>query len=126
MFGHGNATGPSDHGHGMLAQMGAALDLAPQLPMSQTMRELKELQVARQALVKDRTRLLNRIKTQKLSLVVKQGKARLALIARQPRDIDAEICRRIAAESPTAFSAGTPNKLKYEYQKESRFLHAWL
>jgi transposase len=38
----------------MLAQMGAALDLAPQEPISETMRELKELQVARQALVKDR------------------------------------------------------------------------
>ena len=82
--------------------MGAALDLAPQVPMSETMRELKELQVARQALVRDKTRLLNRIKTQKVTLVVRQGKARLALIARQLRDIDAEICRRIAAESPTA------------------------
>ena len=86
----------------MLAQMGAALDLAPQEPISETMRELKELQVARQALVKDRARLLNRIKTQKVNLVVRQGKARLALIERQLRDIDADICRRIAAEKPTA------------------------
>jgi transposase len=65
----------------MLAQMGAALELVPQVPTSETMRELKELQVARQALVKDRTRLSNRIKTQKVGLVVKRGRARLALPA---------------------------------------------
>ena len=59
----------------MLAQMGAALNLAPQVPISETMRELKELQVARQALITDQTRLLNRIKTQKVALVVRQGKA---------------------------------------------------
>lgn len=86
----------------MLAQMGAALDLAPQAPMSETLRELKELQVARQALIRDQTRLLNRIKTQKLALVVKQGRARLVLIKRQLRDIDAEIRTRIAAEKPQA------------------------
>ena len=86
----------------MLAQMGAALNLVPQAPMSETLRELKELQIARQALIRDRTRLLNRIKTRKLALVVKQGKARLALIGRQLREIDADIQRRIAAEKPMA------------------------
>jgi transposase len=53
-------------------------------------------------LIKDRTRLLNRIKTQNIGLVVQQGRARLALIERQLRNIDADICRRIAAEKPTA------------------------
>ena len=86
----------------MLAQMGAALDLAPQAPMSESLLELKELQVARQALVKDKTRLENRIKTQSVAFVVKQGKARLALIKRQLRDIDAEIQTRIGAETPRA------------------------
>lgn len=86
----------------MLAQMGAALELVPQQPISETMRELKELQVARQALVKDRTRLLNRIKTQTATLVVKQGKARLALIERHLHDIDAEIRTRINAGKPQA------------------------
>ena len=86
----------------MLAQMGAALNLAPQVPISETMRELKELQVARQALITDQTRLLNRIKTQKVALVVRQGKARLALIKRQLRDVDTEIQIRIAAEKPLA------------------------
>ena len=86
----------------MQAQMGAALDLAPQAPVSETLRDLKELQVARQALVKDKTRLQNRIKTQSIAFVVKQGKARLALIKRQRRDIDAEIQTRIASEKPRA------------------------
>ena len=86
----------------MLAQMGAALDLDPQVPMSEILRELKELQVARQALITDKTRLKNRIKTQSVALVVKQGRARLALIKRQLHDIDAEIQTRIAAEKPRA------------------------
>ena len=60
--------------------MAAALNLAPQVPISKTIRELKELQVARQALITDQTRLLNRIKTQVIALVVQQGKARLKLI----------------------------------------------
>ena len=82
--------------------MGAALDLAPQEPISETMRELRELQVARQAMIKDKTRLLNRIKTQMVAFVVKQSKARLALIERQLRDIDLEIRSRIDAEKPLA------------------------
>jgi transposase len=86
----------------MLAQMGAALNLDPQAPISETLRELKELQVARQAMIKDKTRLLNRIKTQMVAFVVKQSKARLALIERQLRDIDLEIRSRIDAEKPLA------------------------
>ena len=86
----------------MLAQMGAALDLVPQAPVSEALRELKELQVARAALIKDKTRLANRIKTQKLALVVTQGRARLTLIKRQLSAIDAEIRARIAAERPRA------------------------
>ena len=82
--------------------MGAALNLAPQAPISETLRELRELQVARQAMIKDKTRLLNRIKTQKVALVVKQRKARPALIKRQLRDIDLEIRSRIDAEKPLA------------------------
>ena len=86
----------------MLAQMGAALDLAPKAPMSESLRELKELQIARQALIKDQTRLLNRIKTQSGTFVVKQGKVRLALIAKQLRAIDAEIRSRIDSDKPQA------------------------
>ena len=90
----------------MLAQMGAALDLTPQPPMSESLRDLKELQVARQALVKDKTRLANRIKTQKVAFAVKQSRARLTLIIRQLHDIDLEIQARIGAGKPRARAFG--------------------
>jgi transposase len=48
----------------MLAAMGAALDLAPDAPADKNQHALKELQIARMALIKERTRLLNRQKTQ--------------------------------------------------------------
>src|SRR6202453_4011056 len=44
----------------MLARMGAALDLEPNAPISQTVETLKELVNARDALVKDRVAALNR------------------------------------------------------------------
>ena len=86
----------------MLAQIGAALDRVAQVPICETLRDLKELQLARQALVKDRTRLHNRLKTHRVAFAVKQGKTRLALIKRQLHDIDMQICRRIEAEKPMA------------------------
>ncbi|WP_322626699.1 hypothetical protein [Paracoccus beibuensis] len=48
----------------MLAMMGAALELVPDAPEDKEQSDLKELQVARMALIKERTRLLNRSKTQ--------------------------------------------------------------
>ncbi|MGS4947802.1 IS110 family transposase [Meridianimarinicoccus sp. RP-17] len=67
----------------ILAAMGAALDLAPDAPEGEDHCALKELQVARMALVKERTRLLNRSKTQSLALLKRQSKARLEQIKRQ-------------------------------------------
>ena len=52
----------------MLATMGAAFELEPSAQISQNMRDLKEMQIARQALITDRTRLLNRFKTQTLAI----------------------------------------------------------
>ena len=46
----------------VLAQMGAAVDLRPTAASSSVQRALEELQVARDALVKDRTAALNRQK----------------------------------------------------------------
>lgn len=83
----------------MLARMGAALALAPQQPLPESLRDLKELQVARAALVKDQTRLSNRLQTQRVSFVRQQGEARLALIRQHLRDIDAEITTRIGADA---------------------------
>lgn len=79
----------------MLAVMGEAFALAPDQPTDKNQHELKELQVERTALVKDRTRCLNRLKTQTLSLTKRQSKARLALIERQLAAIDAAIQARL-------------------------------
>ena len=86
----------------MLAQMGAALVLEPDVPLPQSQRDLKEMQVARMALVKDKTRLKNRLQTLTRAFALRQAKARLALISRQLRDIDAEISTCIAQDGATA------------------------
>ena len=82
--------------------MGAAFDLEPSAPMSQNLRDLKEMQIARVALITDRTRLLNRLKTQTLAINKRHTTARLTQITRQIRDLDGEIQTRITADKPTA------------------------
>ena len=82
--------------------MGASFDLAPSAPMSQNLRDLKEIQIARVALITDRTRRLNRLKTQTLAINKRHTTARLTQITRQIRDLDGEIQTRITAEPPTA------------------------
>ena len=86
----------------MLAQMGAALALEPDVPLPQSQRDLKELQVARMAWVKDKTRLKNRLQTLTLAFPLKQANARLTLISRKLRDIEAEISACIAQDDLTA------------------------
>jgi len=78
------------------------LALEPDAPLSQSQRDLKELQVARMALVKDKTRLKNRLQTLILAFTLKQAKARLTLILRQLSDIEAEINACIAQDGATA------------------------
>jgi len=72
----------------MLAMMGAALELEPDAPADKNQHALKELQVARMALIKERTRLLNRQKTQTLAILKRQSKARLNQIKRQISEIE--------------------------------------
>ena len=79
----------------MLATMGAAFALEPDRPVPDNQQELKELQVQRSALVKDRTRLLNRLKTQTLALTRRQTKAHLAQAERQLVAVEAEIEARL-------------------------------
>ncbi|MFK7942395.1 MAG: transposase [Paracoccaceae bacterium] len=79
----------------MLARMGEAHALQPDEPTSQEQHELKELQVAHTALVKNRTRLLNRLKTQTVALVRKLTKGRLTQIERQLAKIETEIRTRL-------------------------------
>ncbi|MCP5037893.1 MAG: IS110 family transposase [Rhodobacteraceae bacterium] len=75
----------------LLAQMGSALDLVPDAPAAEDQNDLKELQVARTALIKDRTRLKNRFKTQTLAFTRRQTKARLAQIERQLEALQSEM-----------------------------------
>ncbi|WP_458789636.1 IS110 family RNA-guided transposase [Yoonia sp. MH D7] len=86
----------------MLALMGAAFNLEPQVPLPKEAIDLKDLHVARAGLVKDRTRLRNRAQIQGLSLLKRQTKARLTLVERQIVELDAEIAALIQARESTA------------------------
>lgn len=85
-----------------LARMGTALSLEPDAPISEKLRDLRDLQVARTALVKERTRLKNRNKVQINAVLNRQTKARLKLIERQIAELDAEISQNIAEDKSTA------------------------
>lgn len=71
--------------------MGSALDLVADAPADKKQPALKELQIARMALIKERTRLLNRSKTQSLALLKRQSKARLEQIKRQLTELEAAL-----------------------------------
>lgn len=75
----------------LLARMADALDLQPTPTISETLRQLKELQGARQALVKDRTAAKNRAQYLANSLLKRQAADRLKHIEAQMKAIDAEI-----------------------------------
>ncbi len=81
----------------LLAQMGSALDLVPDAPVAEDQRDLKELQIARTALIKDSNRLRSRLKTQTLAFTRRQTKARLAQIERQLTAIQDEMAKLINA-----------------------------
>jgi len=85
-----------------LARMGAALALEPDEPVSEKLHDLRDLQVARTALVKERTRLRNRGQVQTSAVLRRQTRARLALVERQIAELDDEIAQHIAGDRPTA------------------------
>jgi transposase len=82
----------------MLARMGSMLELKPRPQASPLLNELRELHVARRALVKDRTAARNRAKNLSLALLKRQNTERLKQIERGIEAIDAEIVRRIEAD----------------------------
>lgn len=84
----------------ILARMGAALNLEPDAPISDKQLVLRDLQVARTALVKERTRLRNRSHVQLNPLLKRQTKARLTLVDRQLAELDTEIARHIGSHAP--------------------------
>jgi transposase len=79
----------------MFAMMGRGLDLIPDNPEGENQHELKELQMARMGLVKDRTRLMNRVETHTLAFTRRQTKARLAQVERQLTALEAELKARL-------------------------------
>lgn len=81
----------------MLALMGVALDLVADEPADKDTPVLKELQVARRAMVKERARLTNRRQTQTLALTRRHTKARIDQLKRQIAELDEallEVLRR--------------------------------
>ena len=82
--------------------MGAAVDLRPTAASSSVQRALEALQVARDALVKDRTAALNRQKQVRHRLLKQQHKHRLAQLDRHLAAIDTEIGKRLAEDEGLA------------------------
>ncbi|MCR9074361.1 MAG: IS110 family transposase [Alphaproteobacteria bacterium] len=85
-----------------LARMGVALELEPDIPVAKTTRILRDLQVARSALIKERTRLANRAHVQTNAVLKRQTKARLALVEKQLCELDREIDTLIEADNTSA------------------------
>ncbi|MDJ0945571.1 MAG: transposase [Kiloniellales bacterium] len=75
----------------MLARMGIALQPPQTPPASQRLADLRDLNLARRALVKDRTAARNRQKIARLPLIKRQLALRLRQIDRQIQTLDAAI-----------------------------------
>jgi transposase len=86
----------------LLARMGERLELEARPVRSPVLAELKELHVAREALVKDRTAAKNRAKIRTLALLKRQSVQRLDQIERQIAAIDAAILAIIEADAKLA------------------------
>jgi len=81
----------------MLASFGNALSLEPDQPVDGEQFDLRELFSARGGLIKDRTRLINRLQTQTLALVKRQTKARIDQLTRQLKVLQHDINERLQA-----------------------------
>lgn len=75
----------------MLARMGALLSLEPRPVRSAILNDLKDLHLAREALVKDRTAARNRAKSISIALLKRHNEARLRQIEQQIVAVDAAI-----------------------------------
>ena len=90
----------------MLASFGNALALEPDNPVDGKQFELRELFSSRGALIKDRTRLINRLQTQSLAFVKRQTKARIDQITRQLKALQKDINTRLQ-DCPSRARANT-------------------
>jgi transposase len=82
----------------MLARMGHELGLEPKPILSQAIDDMKELSVARRALVKDRTAATNRQHVRTSPLLLRQSNARLDHINKQIKEIDLAIAAIMATQ----------------------------
>jgi transposase len=82
----------------MLARLAALLEPPARPFVSAILDEMKELHVARRALVKDRVAALNRAQTHRSALLNRQAAQRLAQIERQIAAIDAALHTLLAAD----------------------------
>ena len=82
----------------MLARFGALGELQPRALVSQSLDDLKELLVARRALIKDRTAAINRDHVLRAPLLKRLATQRLHQIERQLDTIDAEMRTRCQAD----------------------------
>jgi transposase len=83
----------------MLARMGALLEVQTRPPRTEVLLELKELHLAREALVKDRTAAKNRRNALNAPLLKRQNAQRLEQIERQVAAIEAAILEQIHADA---------------------------
>ena len=81
----------------VLARMGALVEPAVRTPCEATLQDLRELRIAREALVKDRTATLNRQKTLTVALLKRQTAQRLKQIEAQLVAIEDAILTAISA-----------------------------
>lgn len=82
----------------ILARMGAVLDLEGRPAKTETLYDLRELGVARQALVKDRIAATNREQIAVNPVIKRQLRARLKQIAIQLKEIDAAIAALVDSD----------------------------
>jgi transposase len=86
----------------MLARMGALLELEARPPRSAILNDLKDLHMARQALVKNRTATKNRAKTLTLPILKRHNAEQLRQVERQMAAIEAEIAAIVKADPDLA------------------------
>lgn len=83
----------------ILARMGAILELEGRPAKSETLHDLRELGVARQALVKDRIAAANREQIAVNPVIKRQLRARLKQIGTQLKEIDAAIVAQVDTDT---------------------------
>jgi len=86
----------------ILARMGSLLELEARPARSEVLFELKELYLAREVVVKDRTAARNRGKALTLSLLKRQNAQRLEQIDRQITTVEAAILQIVEADASLA------------------------